>query len=221
MMALLITPTLLNSYDWLQKCPPSWKERAYTDIMNTLNREPWKPNRAVRMGIDFENKVYANANRTDLEKLNASENFIKICKRVKGFDFQKSTKLIVNVDGEDYCCFGRLDCYSKDEIIDIKTTANFGGNAKYLSGWQHKFYTALEQIRRFTYLVAEWENAELENFIIKDVHEVLYELDLNEVESVIHEIKDHIRAFIDYVNFDDGMKEAYYTRYNKFDKRKV
>ncbi len=220
-MALLITPTLLNSFDWLNNCPQSWKDRAYTDIMNTLNREPWKPNRAVRMGIDFENKVYANANRPDLSSLSASKHFIKVCERVRGYNYQKRTKLVLNVDGEEYYCFGRLDCYSPKEIIDIKTTAKFGGDAKYLAGWQHKFYTALEEVYKFTYLVAEWENAELENFVIREVYEVPYVLDPDKIEDVIQEIKDHIRKFIDYVNFDDGMKEAYYTRYNKFDKRKV
>ena len=217
-MSLLITPTLLNSFDWLQKCPPSWRERAYKDIMNTLNREPWKPNRAVRMGMDFEKKVYSVANRPDLDELKASEKFIKVCKRVKGYDYQRKTKLFVEVDGEEYCCFGRIDCYSSNEIIDIKTTAKYGGKGKYLSGWQHKFYTALEGVEKFTYLIAEWKDAEKEDYIIKEVYEVPFAITTEEMPSVISEIKDHIRTFIDYVNFDDGMKEAYYTVYNRYNK---
>lgn len=213
-MALLITPTLLNSYNWLRKCPQSWKDRAYNDIMSTLKREPFVTNIAIEKGNNFEKAVYANAN-SDLDNLQASDFFINVCKRVKGYDFQKSIKLDFEVDDEKYCCFGRIDCYSPKEIIDIKTTSNFKGDSQYLTGWQHLFYTAIPNIPNFTYLVIEWESEN--NYAIKSVNEVKYIME--DKEKVFNTITDGIRTFIDYLKHDDDMSNAYYTIYNKYDKR--
>lgn len=207
-MALLIAPTLLNSYNWLRKCPPSWKDRAYQDIMNTLNRAPFKPNEAMQRGNDFEDAVYRHAN-TDLDMLEASENFKKVCRRVRGYTYQKRLKLFFDVDDKQYCCFGRADCYSKEEIVDIKTTASFKGNSQYLSGWQHLFYTGIAGVPRFTYLVAEWAD----DMSIKDVHEVPYVMETKEKTFAL--IADGIREFMDYISHDDEMYKAYHKVYNR------
>lgn len=207
-MALLIAPTLLNSFDWLNRCPASWKADAYKSIMNTLNRVPFEPNEAMKKGNDFERNVYKYANK-DLDNINASDEFKKVCRRVKGFTYQKSLKLSFVVDEVEYICFGRTDCYSDKEIVDIKTTANFKGESQYLNGWQHLFYTVMSGVPNFTYLVAEWA----EDGSIKDVHEVKYKME--SIEKNLLTIEDGIREFMQYVAQDDDMKKAYYTKYNR------
>lgn len=213
-MDLLITPTLLNSYNWLRNCPPNWKDRAYSDIMNTLERKPFVTNKAIEKGNNFEQAVYANAN-SNLDNISASGFFIDVCKRVKGYDFQKSIKLNFEVDDDEYCCYGKIDCYSPQEIIDIKTTGKFKGDNQYLSGWQHLFYTSIPDVPKFTYLVVEWNDED--SSIIKSVNEVKYNMEDKEI--VFSKIADGIRAFVDYLKHDDDMHNAYYTIYNKFDKR--
>lgn len=207
-MALLIAPTLLNSFDWLNRCPASWKESAYDSILSTLNREPFVTNEAILKGQDFERHVYRFAN-TDLDELDASEKFKQVCRRVKGFDFQKSLKYFFTIDGLEYVCFGRTDCYSDKEIIDIKTTANFKGDSQYLNGWQHIFYPTMANVPDFTYLVVEWA----EDGSIQEVHEVYYKM--NSVKENLSIIEDGIRNFIEYIEHDDKLKKAYYTKYNR------
>ena len=41
-----------------------------------------------------------------------------------------------------------------NKIIDIKTSNKFGGDEKYLSGWQHIIYPAATGIESFQYYVA-------------------------------------------------------------------
>lgn len=207
-MAYLITPTLLNSLDWLNKCPPSWKDSAYKDILSTLNREPFVANAATQRGTDFENEVYALANK-DPSLIESSGFFRQVCDRVKGYDYQHSIKVFIEVDGVEYVCYGRIDCFKPVHIIDIKTTANYKGPKQYLSGWQHKFYTAIPKIPLFTYLIAEWAH----DYSIKAIHEVDYVA--TDFDAIMIEIKDGIRNFISYINFDEAMKDAYYNRYNR------
>ncbi len=207
-MALLIAPTLLNSFDWLNRCPSSWKERAYDSILSTLNREPFLMNEAIRKGQDFEKEVYRLAN-TDLDELDSSEMFKQVCRRVRGFEYQKSLKYFFKVDGIEYVCFGRTDCYSEKEIVDIKTTANFKGDNQYLNGWQHIFYPTMANVPDFTYLVVEWA----EDGSMGAIHEVKHKME--SLEENLKIIGEGIRNFIEYIEHDDKMKTAYYTKYNR------
>ena len=217
-MALLITPTLMDSHDWLLKCPQSWKEKAYNDLSNTLNRAKWEPNEAVKQGIKFEKIVYKYANHPDRERLlslmGASKYFISVCNQLTGYYFHQKGKKIVTIDGVEYCIYGRYDAIRKAEkIIDLKTTKKFT-KKNYLSKWQHRFYTYVEKIKHFEYIVAEWNDVENNDYSIKEIHNVKYEAE--NFEEIEKELFNKIEVFISFINEDENLKDAYYNKYNLY-----
>lgn len=219
-MGLLIAPTLLNSYDWLMKCPASWKEKAYNSLRSTLAREPWEPSPEVDAGNRFEQYVYKYANSPTLDDMQASEKFIDFCRRVRGYRFQQKVQGTLRVDGNDFVCFSRLDAalFENNKIVDItdiKTTGNFKGDAQYLSGWQHKFYTLFSDATHFRYLINEWAKDSLT--VIGAIHEVHYTL--TDAQAVKDEIANAIRTFISYIDTDSDLTDLYYNVYNMYNKK--
>ena len=214
-MALMIAPTLLDGYDWLNKCPASWKQRAYDGLRATLARE-FTETPETKAGNAFEAYVYANANVVDLIAMNASENFKKVCQRVRGMLYQAVSKKFITIDGEEYLLYNRIDALGKDDIVDIKTTGNYRGANSYLEKWQHRFNTFSTGIPNFTYCVSEWEQGSLT--VVKDVHMVDYFVD--DFSLVEAEIVEHIREFMRFVESDKELERLYYTVYNKYGKNK-
>jgi len=217
-MSLLITPTLMDSHDWLKKCPQSWKEKAYNDLLNTLRRAPWTPNKAVQQGIKFEKFVYHWANQKDrhekLTSMGASEQFIKFCDKMNGFLFDQKGKAFVKIDECEYCLYGRYDGIKPKEIIkDIKTTKKFKQQS-YIEKWQHKFYTYIEKIKLFSYEIVEWKDADNDDYAIGNTYTVSYEV--QDFEANKKEIIEKIKDFISFINDDKELKDAYYNKYNLY-----
>jgi hypothetical protein len=121
---LLITSSLVDSYDWLKNSPPSWKERAMTGFMNTLNRAPWTPDKKIMRGIEFENKVYEYARRAEVPQSTSTE-FKEMVNEARGAIIQKKIKKIVTINGQSFCLYGKTDCSFPNIIKDVKTTASF------------------------------------------------------------------------------------------------
>lgn len=215
-MALQLAPTLLDSFDWLQKCPSSWKERAFNDLHNTLGRIYGPSTPEMQAGIDFENMIYRFANADDYDRIVSewkdSKHVLKCIKRVHGFIFQKTVFYNITVDGVNYFFKCKMDAWSTNEIVDIKTTGNFRGDNQYLSKWQHRLYPLASGVDKFTYLVAEWQDLSVSKKI-KDVHEVEYVL--KDKALVEDQVKQRIRDFIHFIESDPELKRLYYTKYNK------
>jgi len=209
-MGLLITPTLLNSFDFMQNCPPSWKESAYDGLYKTLWRiyDPEMP-KPVKLGIEFENHVYNSIRKCQFGV--GSEQFQKCCNYVRGGTFQRKSKKDVVIDGKAYTLYGKLDVYFPTKIIDIKTTGSWKGPSKYTDGWQHIFYTYTEDIRDFEYYVVVWGDKDYE---IKESHIVKYHTD----DMLMHEnkIKEHIKKFITFLENDEKLKEGYFNKFNLY-----
>lgn len=204
-MSNLITPTLLDSLDWYMKCPPSWKERAYDGLSNTLNRV-WVSNVHVEAGMKLEKQIYEWANR-DQEEWEGSKLFTEICNHVKGGNFQAKTKRIIDINGVEYCLYGKLDVLFPELIIDIKTTSDYKGKSNYLSKWQHKFYCYLKNIPEFIYIIAE-----LEDLIkIKKVHYVEYRMENK--EKVEEEIIEKVKEFMGFLDMYPELKKAYHEKF--------
>ena len=214
-MALLITPTLLDAYDWFNKAPKSWKEKAFKDLENKLNRAKWDPTPAIKRGIDFENKIYTNCNRP-AESFKASQIFKEVCDECRGGNFQKTIKKIIVVDGVEYLLYGKTDAYFPEVIKDIKTTKNYKGAKKYLGGWQHIIYSYVSGIKNFKYVVVEWSD-EIENdndLVPGDLFLVDYTMeDRDENKRLITE---KIRDFIEFIESDEELNTAYRTIFNKY-----
>jgi len=221
-MSLLIAPTLLDGYDWLMTAPESikkgtnvtWKQDAYQQLTDTLTRAPFRPNKAIIKGMEFERMACNKSKVADIDSLNASANFKKVCKLIKGGAFQVKTKKFIQIDGVEYVLFNRLDVKFPMLIQDIKTTANYRGAANYLSKWQHKFYTLTDKIRDFQYIIAEWQGADVDDFTIKDVHVIDYHAE--DFEAIEKEITGHVKLFMEFLEGNEKLKEAYLHTYNRF-----
>jgi len=212
---LLIAPTLLDSYAWLKKCPQHLKVKAYDSFSNTLNRI-FVPPPATDRGRAFESQVYHDSYKTEerIMELKASGMYKNVVLLVKGGNFQRKAKKVIIINEQRYLLFGRIDVYEDNLITDIKTTANFRGKAKYLAGWQHKFYLLCERKKNFRYLIVEFDDSETGKGSIHSVHTVEYVAeDFDKIEC---DIKEAIVELIDFVEADEDLCKAYYTIYNKY-----
>jgi len=207
-MAKLITPTLLNSLAWLEHCPSSWREKAQTDLMNTLSRNygPWEEApEAVRKGVEFENEVYKWANKDRAGR--GSKKFNEVCDMVKGGNFQKKSKKFLTIDGVEYCIYSKLDVRLPNKIIDLKTTMNYRGQDKYLDTMQHKFYCYTEDCADFEYLVITWDIG----YTIDRIIPILYHMD--DILEVEQEIVDNVKHFVAFLERNSELEEAYENKF--------
>ena len=146
---LLITTSILDSYAWYSSCPPSWKTRAYNSLIATIRREGYSPHKTAQRGIAFENAIYNGSI--------GSEKFNEIKQYFAGARYQQVIKRQIQVEGRDVLLYGKVDALYPDKICDIKTTENYRGEQKYLSGWQHKIYSLITGIPDFEYFVVLFE----------------------------------------------------------------
>lgn len=182
-MPYMITPTLLDAGDFFMKCPPSWKDRAFEGLKSKIERTPFEPTPAIKRGIEFETAIQDVVERSMSsgkpveECLSGSPEFYQVARICHGGTFQVWGQSVLDVEGYGTAkCYGKIDVlfpvtsarHPSGLIIDLKTTASYKGPQKYLSGWQHIFYSAFFLIPDFQYVVAEW--ADPEASAIKAVH---------------------------------------------------
>jgi hypothetical protein len=223
-MSKLITTSFLDAVEWCKKAPDSicsdnpnktWKQKAYDDIKNTLGRGEWVTTKATARGISFEAQIYHILNSNSEDTVKCSDNFRKVLQACKGGVFQKKTKAIVELDGEEYFLYGKIDAWFHDHIIDIKTTGKYSGKDKYLGSAQHLIYCYSENIKDFEYIIAEF-NGEDSN-IIKHIYNVPYHM--NDSKEVEEEIKNRIfsaMAWLDNFPEPGDLKDLYMHKYNRF-----
>lgn len=200
---VLITPTILDSFEFAKNAPASWKARATNDFVAKLRREKREMPAWVKKGSAFEDTVYrvCRSGKTD----QGSENFQKVVSKCMGGQFQKKMSKYIEVEGIEVCLFGYLDVYFPKKITDIKTTLEWKGDYKYLKGWQHKMYTVMAEVEDFTYLVVEWQSEFSDK--IQKVYEVNYTL--KSKDAMMDEIVAGISDFFAYLRESDLWKDYY------------
>lgn len=236
MMSKLITPTLLDSIDWYNKCPPSWKQKAFNDLNGTLNRVPWEPNEEIKRGMAFEALICENLHKPLDEFLavfdkcparNDMNLFYSLGHEKNGALSiqQRKLKRYVTVDGVEYLVFGKEDLFRfgpPRQIIDIKTTHSYKGASSYLNKNQHVLYTFGEKGGEFIYAVAEFDDSphDLEGKERKelveyctDVHIIDATLDL---DYATEETIKRIRNAMHFIESDSEFAKAYHTKFNMF-----
>jgi len=171
---LLVTATLLDSFDFASSAPPSWKARAMMDFVSKIRREQIDFPAWVHKGEDLEAQVQAVCNtaksRDDLKV--GSDNFQKVTNACYGGTFQNKLKLTMEIDGTKCFFFGYSDVEKKDTTIDIKTCLAWKTKSKYLNKSQHLIYLMINGNAKFEYVVVEWEDENLPD--IKSVHIIPY-----------------------------------------------
>ncbi|RLI53611.1 MAG: hypothetical protein DRP09_15315 [Candidatus Thorarchaeota archaeon] len=214
-MALLLTPTLFQSIDWMEKCPPSWKTRARQSLSDTLNRV-WNPNKAIERGIAYERalcdepraKVTSTVPTHLLDKFNNAYELI----HAEGGVFQKPTKKFLDYDGKEWLLYGKMDVAFPDKIIDIKTTGNYKGRSSYLNSWQHKVYCLTSRIADFQFIVYEFN----EDGVLHDIYVIDYHVD--DFVALEKEVMEKVDSVIKFLRADKELLRAFLNKYNKYNK---
>ena len=222
-MSRLITTSFLDSIAWCKKAPDSkcpdgdttWKQQAYQQLKDTLGRAPYRPNKAMLRGIEFENQIYSILTDHKEDTVRCSVKFRDILKLCAGGEFQKKTKTILELDGEEYCLYGKLDVRFSDHIVDIKTTAKYAGKQKYLDTSQHHLYCFSENIKDFEYIIAEFEDEDSPK--IHNVYRIPYHMGDRDYEEKY--IKDKIyeaMAFLNQYDEPGDLKSLYFSTYTRY-----
>ena len=213
-MSRLITQSLFGKIDWILNCPPSWKEKAFKDLNNMLNRVWTEPPPPAKRGMDFERVVYGILSRKhlDIAKLNCSDHFRLVLRLCQGGQFQRKTKSFLTIAGEEYCLFGKIDVWFPNLIIDLKTTGNYKGCDHYLKSMQHKIYCYNEHIKDFKYIVVEFTDDD--NNIIRDVHKIEYHV--YDPKSLRKELEAKILNTLAFLEADPALLNLFLTKYSRY-----
>jgi len=199
----LLTPSLLNSWRWLESCPVGWKEKAETDLENYLNRRPIDKE-VFELGNRFEKQVESLAKGVKITNpMKTAEEVAAIC---KGGLWQQVTKCEIKTPDVTFLLYGRKDVDFANKTIDIKTTSNYKNPDYYLDSYQHRIY-----------LYADWKNGhpkELFKYVISDFESV-YEIDIvmpdpNILQKEVFEIVSRFREFL---AKNKELEKAYFTKF--------
>lgn len=230
MKEYLITSSILDSFDWYMTAPVSWKQRAADDLKNQLFRIYTALGPAQQRGVDFEKSIYPDlfmSREAFLRKhgeLLALEIYDKC---VKG-EQQKVIKYSCKVDNIPYLFYCKLDIFFPTNIIDIKTTEEFKGPAKYTGRNQHPLYIAASGVENFNYLVAVGHE-EIIRMATYDEHKNMLTPEKKkwEVDSVVDVdaslarsdamliIEEKIRSFRSFLKQNKELEVAYTTIFSR------
>ena len=207
-MGKLITPSILDSYDWYVSCPAHFKESALQQISDALNRKPWDPSPAILRGMNFEKMVCANLDDISLEDFmkkfeGHSPNMDIFWKKCRTGRQQAKVSKTINIDGVDYYMYGKRDIAFADKTIDIKTTGDFKSPKYYLTRNQHPLYIACSGIEPFEYLIAEYDDVSGKCVEVYEIEATM------EVEAALERIINKIREFVSFLKTDDELMKAY------------
>lgn len=225
-MSYLITSSFIDAVEWLENAPTSmtrdgsgltWKEKAYKDLRGQLAREPWgEPDPVVTRGMTFENTVYdtleKNKDKDKDPEFKCSAEFQIFLDKCRGGLFQKKLKRFEEIDGREFCLYGKADVWMPKKIIDIKTCVSYGGSSKYLNKFQHLLYLYITDIEDFEYLVAEF--GEAPNMKIKRVVPITYQVASKDTlqEMVIQ----RIRKAVGFIEQDEELWKLYTTTFSRY-----
>lgn len=211
-MQYLLSPTLLNAYDFLRTCPPTWKKSAREGLEATLYRAPFTTTPEIEKGFVFE-KAVEDCCTHNKNYNGASDAFRQVVDMCQGGKFQQwlpTYYLPVTYNDKEIKVklSGKIDVEFPDKLLDLKTTLKFN-EKKYLSGWQHHVYCAATEKNSFTYVIAVWESTK--SFKIANVHTVGGTFDKAESEALLQK---EVVSFFDFLH-KENLWEAYLKLYCK------
>lgn len=211
---VLVTATLLDSFEFAVNAPPSWRHTADKGFIQKIKREKAEYPYWVQKGMDFEDAVYkvCKGSKSLQDSLvHGSDKFKEVVTHCYGGSFQN--KLTKNLTIGQHKCFyfGYTDVDFPKETIDLKTCVKWKGRANYLNKAQHKLYLWMNGKPGFRYIVSEWKDAENTNEI-KSNHVIEYTSP--GVEVLEEEIVSRTQAMFDYIQAQ-GLWEDYYFTFSK------
>jgi hypothetical protein len=201
MTKYLITPTLINSYQYYINDEFKSPADSRADFLKTLSKEKFEPNEAMQKGIDFENDIKALCDNILLDK-KENINYEVICNDiatiVKDGLWQETCKKELKIGNQEFLLYGRMDVIKRDTIYDIKYTSNYE-LGKFLGSAQHLIYLYCTGLPKFKYLVSNGKDFWIEDYF-------------NNV-NIENEIKSKINDFLSYLENDSEAKNLFETKW--------
>lgn len=232
MTKYLITPTLLNSYDYYIQDEFKSPANSRADFLKTLSRGKFEPNQAMQKGIDFENDVLdACNNKLEADYSKIEPRFVKsvidseamstkeisnwiimreyidcvenVAKIVNRGLWQESVKKDLQIGNQEFLLYGKTDVIKRDTVYDIKYTSNYE-LGKFLNSAQHLIYLYCTGLPKFKYLISNGKDFWQEDYFNNG--------------NIENEIKSKINDFLSYLENDSEAKNLFETKWQaKYD----
>ena len=203
MTKYLITPTLLNSFQYYIQDEYKSPADSRADFLRTLSCERFEPNEAMQKGVDFENDIkiateYKYEYWQDNKTVEYDSVIDCLANIVQDGIWQQTCKKDLTIGNQEFLLYGKCDVVKRDTIYDIKYTSNYEVG-KFLDSAQHLIYLYCLDLPKFQYLVSDGEEYWVEDYY-------------NHV-GIEDEIKSKISDFLSYLENDKEAKEMFFTKW--------
>lgn len=227
MTRYLITPTLLNSFQYYIQDEYKSPADSRADFLKTLSREKFEPNESMQKGIDFEDDIFDACNNNCIANDSKIEpRFVElildngvvltramkertvmfqyidcvenVANIVKGGLWQQTVKKDLTVGNQEFLLYGKCDVIKRDTIYDIKFTSNYEVG-KFLDSAQHLIYLYCLDLPKFQYLVSDGKDYWIEDYFNNS--------------GIEDEIKSKISDLMGYLENDKEAKEMFLTKW--------
>lgn len=202
MTRYLITPTLLNSFQYYIQDEYKSPADSRADFLKTLSREKFEPNENMIKGIKFEEAVnyYCKLNYSldSIEDEGYNKIACEIAKIVKEGIWQQSCKKDLRVGNQEFLLYGKCDVIKRDTIYDIKFTSNYE-LGKFIDSSQHLIYLYCLDLPKFQYLISDGKD--------------YWREDYHNHAGIENEIKSKISDFMGYLENDQEAKQIYLSKW--------
>ena len=209
MSKYLITPTLINAYQYYINDEFKSPADSRADFLKTLSREKFKPNEAMQKGIELEDTIkeisssdFAYRSFCDsLPEDNIEQRDITmllLVDIVKGGLWQQTCKKDLKIGNKEFLLYGKMDVIKRDTIYDIKFTDNYE-LGKFLDSSQHLIYLYCTGLPKFQYLISDGKDYWIEDYYNH--------------ANIENEIKSKISDFLGYLENDKEAKEMFETKW--------
>ena len=211
MTKYLITPSLINSFQYYINDKFKSPADSRADFLKTLSKEKFEPTEAMQKGIDFENKIFELDKMLKADWNDIAINFIfsqeteeyrdclkNIATIVKDGLWQQTCKKDLQIGNQEFLLYGRMDVVKRDTVYDIKYTSNYE-LGKFLGSAQHLIYLYCTGLPKFKYLISNGKDFWIEDYF-------------NNV-NIENAIKNKINNFLSYLENDSEAKNLFETKW--------
>jgi hypothetical protein len=202
MTKYLITPTLINSFQYYIEDEFKSPADSRADFLKTLSKEKFKPTEAMQKGIDFEADIKAKCDGYILLDGEENPNYETVCGEITGIVkdglWQQTCKKELKIGNQEFLLYGKIDVIKRDTIYDIKYTSNYE-LGKFLGSAQHLIYLYCTGLSKFKYLISNGKDFWIEDYF-------------NSV-NIENTIKNKINNFLSYLENDSEAKNLFQTKW--------
>jgi len=206
MTKYLITPTLINSFQYYIEDEFKSPADSRADFLKTLSKEKFEPTKAMQKGIKFEENVlratnyecnyYIDVCNDEIVEYDVVVNILADI--VRDGLWQQTCKKDLQIGNQEFLLYGKMDVIKRDTIYDIKYTSNYE-LGKFLGSAQHLIYLYCTGLPKFKYLISNGKDFWIEDYF-------------NNV-NIENKIKNKINNFLSYLENDNEAKNLFETKW--------